>query len=205
MENILTWTINQYVLLGIVLAIFAFLGFKRGVNRELLSMIGVGLGILLADGLAHALQGWVNRFYKLGRFALAGGLTAADPTQAWQGIEKLPALVSTPEDLRFLAILIFLILLLVIYLLGQRFIAAPKTFMAQFLGLLAGGINGFLVAYYLFPLVLVPSQAVIIKLPSSEVKATLGSSRSIAMVVVLVIVVLIAFGLHSTPSGRKHQ
>lgn len=202
MENILTWTINQYVLLGIVLAIFAFLGLKRGVNRELLSMIGVGLGILLADGLAHALQGWINRFYKLGRFALAGGLTADDPTQAWQQIEKLPALVSTPEDLRFLGILIFLILTLVVYLLGQRFIAAPKTAMAQFLGLLAGGINGFLVAYYLFPLVLAPSKAVI-NLPSSEVKATLGSSRTIAMVVVLVIVVLIAFGLHSTPSGRR--
>src|SRR4030042_1798854 len=81
MEGAVTWHVNQYSLVGITLAIFAFVGLRRGISRELLSMVGIGLGMLLANVLAPILGPQVNRFYRLGRFALGGGLAGDDPTE----------------------------------------------------------------------------------------------------------------------------
>lgn len=202
MEGAVTWHVNQYLLVGLTLALFGFVGFRRGVNRELFSMVGIGLGMLLANVLAPQLGPQVNRFYRLTRFALGGGITGDDPVSAWQRVRELPDLISTPGDVQLLLVLVFVVTALFFYLWGQGRIAVAYSLTSRLLGLLAGGVNGFLVAYYLFPL-LFPEPKAVITLPSDEVTAVLSNSQTIALASVFFVIVLIAFGLHSASRSRR--
>lgn len=189
MTDALTLTINQYLLLGITLALFAFLGWKRGVSRELLSMVGIGMAILFAPRFAPVAQPIVNRVSALAR--QASGANVA-PGQA---------LVKSAADLQTLQVLIFVLIVLVAYLLGQRLIRGSQSFGSRLLGTMAGVINGFLVAYHLFPAVLNRPRAVIM-LPGAQLENTLSSPRNVALVVVFFVVLLVAFGLYSANASR---
>lgn len=202
MEGAVTWNVSQYMLVGLTLGLFAFVGFRRGVNRELLSMVGIGLGMLLATVLAPGLGPQVNRFYRLARFSLGGGLTADDPTAAWQKARELPNFVRTPADEQFLSVVVFAVIALLFYLWGQGRAATAHSLTSRVLGLLAGGINGFLVAYFLFPLIF-PEPRAVITVPSGDISAALSSSQTIALAGVFFVVVLIAFGLHSASRSRR--
>jgi len=202
MSGVLTWTVNQYLLLGITLAVFGFLGFRRGINRELLSMVGIGLGMVISGNAGPALQPQVNRFYRMFRFAVGGGLTSSDPAAAWTKASQLPGIVTTSAQIQLLSLLVFIFIALVFYFMGQRLFPTAKSVMVKFLGLLAGGINGFLTSYYLFPLFLNESRAVVV-LPGEEVTTTLSTPDNIALVAVFFVVVLIAFGLYSAGSSKK--
>jgi hypothetical protein len=195
-------TVDQYTLLVITLALFAFLGLRRGVNRELLFMAGIALAIFVADPLASALQPQVNRFYKLGHFALGGGLVGEDPTAAWRNVRDLPDLIRSPGDAQLLLLIVFVLIALIFYLWGQHGMPTPGAIMPKVLGLLAGGINGFLIAYFLFPL-LFPQPATTITLPSTELNATLSSTRTLAWVAVFFVLVLIAFGLYGSTGPKR--
>lgn len=202
MSDALTWTVNEYLMLGVTLALFAFVGLRRGVNRELLSMVGIGVGMIVANGSGPALQPQANRLYSLVRFALGGGLTSADPTAAWARASQMPPLVATSADVQSLSVVVFIFIVILAYMVGQRLFPTPKALVIRFLGLLAGGINGFLVSHYLFPAVLSQPRAVIL-LPGAQVKQTLNSPQNVAMVVVFFVAVLIAFGLYSAGSSKK--
>ncbi|NLG26315.1 MAG: CvpA family protein, partial [Chloroflexi bacterium] len=168
MTDALTWSIDQFMLLGITLALFAWLGWKRGINRELLSLVGIGAGILMATQAAETLKPVVNRVYGLAQTATAGGAVAGGP-----------APVSTPAQLQSLALAVFVVLVLVVYLAGQRLAASPASGGARLLGLMAGALNGFGVAYYVFPSLLKKPRAVIL-LPGEQIKSTLNSPRHVA-------------------------
>jgi uncharacterized membrane protein required for colicin V production len=196
--------ISQYALLGITLAVFGLLGFRRGVNRELLLMVGIAVAMLLANSIGPALIPVVNQLYRLLRFAVSGGLGGADPTAAWQASKQLPDLVSATRDAQFVVIGVFVLIVLTFYAWGQRRVAEPRSFMSKILGLLAGGINGFLVAYYLFPVLLAQSGAGT-SLPSQEISAILTSGQTIALVIVVFMVLLIAFGLYNSTGPRKRD
>jgi uncharacterized membrane protein required for colicin V production len=202
MTDALTWTVNQYLLLGITLALFAYMGFRRGVNRELLSMVGIGLGMMVSGSAGPVVAPLVNRLYRVGRFALSGGLFAGDPTTAWASANSLPSIVNTPEAVQSVSLLVFVAVALAFYLLGQRAVPGGKSLPLRVLGLLAGGINGFLASYYLFPLVFSRPRAIIM-VPGEQVKSTLNEPQNIALVAVFFVVVLIAFGLLSAGSSRK--
>ena len=203
MENPITWTINQYLVLGIIFAVFAFLGFRRGVNRELLLMVGIGLAIMLAAKAGPSFQPQVNRFYKLARFALSGGLTSENPAEAWLGLSDLPPLIDTPEKVELLSLALFTLTVLFFYVLGEMFYAGPQSPWLGFLGLISGGINGFLIAYYLIPIVF-PQPVAIIMVPSQQVNSTLADTQNWALIIVVFVAVLIALGLYSVAgSGRQ--
>lgn len=201
MEGVVSWNVDQYALIGVTLCLFGFLGFRRGANRELRSMIGIGLAMLLASVLVPNLGTQINFLHKLGCFALA--VTNSDPSSAWQETQLLPDLVQTPEDLQFVSLLVFLGIILLCYLWGQSRIAAPFSLSSKVLGALAGGINGFLVAYYVFP-ILLKSEAVI-RVPGGEINAALGNSRTMALAAVLAVVVLIALGLKASRSPNPRE
>ena len=50
---------------------------------------------------------WVNRFYRLGRFALSGGLFSDNPAAAWGQASNLPDLIRTTLDQQVLELVIF--------------------------------------------------------------------------------------------------
>ena len=131
------------------------------------------------------------------RLVLAGKLTAEDAT-------ILPDLIRTANDVQLLSLAIFGVILLAFYLWGQGRVRGPHSGMSQFLGLVAGGVNGFLVAYYLYP-ALLPKSTAVITLPSGQLNATLTNAQTVALVIVIFMVLLIAFGLHnaSRPRGDR--
>lgn len=196
MEGSVNITVGYYLPVGMVLLLFGLVGLKRGVDRELFSMLGIALGMWLAGSFGPSLAPLVNRLYKLGRFALTGGLTSGEPTAAWQDAKAWPDLIRTASDVQLLVAGVFGIIVLLFYLWGQIGVRPPQTGMSKLLGLVAGGINGFLVAYFLFPALLPQSKAVI-TLPSGQINATLSNRQTVALAIVVFTVLLIAFGLHN--------
>lgn len=202
MGNVIAWTLNEYVVVGVLLGVFGLVGFRRGVNRELLSIIGVAVAMLVSAQMAPTLAKQVNLLYRLARLALGGGFGSGNPAQAWQQLNQMPGLIQIPQDLERVGLLTFVGVLAVFYSTGQSRIAAPDSTMLRVLGLLAGAINGFLVAYYLLPIVL-PKTVTVIALPTGQVHATLSSARTVAWVLALFVLVLIALGLHSASGAKK--
>jgi hypothetical protein len=203
MEDVVTWNVNQYMLIGFTLALFGFVGFRRGANRELISMIGVAIGVMFSNALAVALRPGINRLNVLVRFALAGGISAEDPTTIYQTYKNLPELVKASDQL-FLSFIIFAIIIWVFYFYGEKRIAGPHALASRIVGLLAGGINGFLVGFYLFPM-LFPKTRAVINLPGNVVNRTLGDSKTWALAVFFFIVVLVIFGLYSSSGPGKRR
>ena len=199
-----TWTVSQYALLGLAVGSFGLLGLRRGVNRELFSVIGVALAITLSETIASALGPQVNLFYKLGNFALGGGVTGGDPVGAWQKAQEARALIQTPDDMRLFSLAIFFLIVLVFYLLGQQRIQEAGGLVPSVLGLLAGCVNGFLMAYYFFPIVF-PNPLAVIAVPSAQVQETLTSGQTIARVVLVFVFVLIALGLYSATGANERR
>ncbi len=206
MEGAVTWTIDQYAIVGAALVAFGFVGLQRGIHRELLSMAAIGIGALVSGWLARALAPQINRIYRLGRFALEGGLSGDDPAAVWRRIGAMPDLVQSTDDVQLLGVLIFCLIVLVAYLWGQRRAPAPFTLLPRLLGLLAGALNGFLVCWHLVPLVL-PKPRAIIAVSGGDVPGVLASGQTLALVAVSVVAILIAFGLHnaSGPGPERRQ
>jgi hypothetical protein len=204
MEGAVTWTIDQYVIVGAALVVFGFIGLQRGVHRELFSMVGIGIGALLSGWLARALAPQINRMYRLGRFALEGGLSGEDPAAAWRRIGAMPDLVQSADDRLFVSVVIFCLIVLTAYLWGQRRAPAPFVLLPRLLGLLAGALNGFLVCYYLVPLVF-PKPRAIIAVSSGDVRDVLASGQTLAFVAVSLVAILIAFGLYNASGAGPER
>lgn len=194
--------LSQSVLLGVILAVFAYLGFRRGVNRELLLTLGIVLGILLSPRMALILTPWVNRFYRLGRFALSGGLFSDNPAAAWQAASGLDDLVESPRDQLILTLVIFSSFVLLFFIIGRKRLPLGKTLILRVLGALAGAVNGFLIAYFLSPHLLNVYETTVI-LPSQELRTTLTATETIARAVFVFLAVMIAFGLYNARGSRK--
>jgi len=204
MDNVTTWNMSQYAMMGLILGIFGFSGFRRGVNRELLSLVGMGLGMLLSAQLAVSLVPMVNRFYKLGRLALSGGLTSDNPVTAWQTVQDLPALVRTQADTEMLALFVFLLILVAFYLIGQVSFRPPDSMIPRILGLFMGVVTGFLFIYYFMP-ILFPGPEAVIRLPSGEVRDTLSNEQIVAWAITLLVSVLIIFGVYSASGAKRRK
>ncbi len=195
--------VSQQWLVGLALAIFGYLGFRRGINRELLQLIGIAVAMWAASQLAPAMQGMVNKLFKLLRLALSGGLLSDNPAQAWQRIQSSPDLIRTAGDVQLLAVATFIGIVLLFNLFGQRRMGPSDSLVVHVMGAAAGIVNGFLMAYYLFPILFTKEEAVI-RLPSGEVQDTLTNEQTIARMLALFVFLLIAFGLY-TASASKHR
>ena len=200
MDSAATWTVDQHVVLAVVLGLFGLSGYRRGIDREFLLAVGILLAMAVSGSLASSVQHQVNRVHKLSRFALVGGLTSGDPSAAWRSVSGQPALVQTSADLGTLGVAIFLMCVLLFYMIGEAR-PANASVGGRVLGLLVGSLNGYLVARYLFPTAL-PKAMAIIAVPSGEIRGTLSDTNTIARVVVFAVLVLIAFGLHGA-SGQR--
>ena len=194
--------ISNYGLVTAMLVLFGLLGFRRGVSRELISLIGIGMGMLLATALAPKLTRWVNMLYQVVRFILGGGLGAADPVVVWDEASALPPLIRTSADEQLLALSLFILIVLIAYAWGQSAAARPQALLLRVLGAVAGAINGFLLAYYLFPIVF-SRPSMVINVPSSQMQETLKDSQNIAIVIVVFVTVLISLGLYNASGPRK--
>ncbi|MHB1319366.1 MAG: hypothetical protein ACYCYF_12180, partial [Anaerolineae bacterium] len=76
MTSITAWSVNQYVLLAIVAAVFGLIGYRRGIQRELIVLLALVVAIAAVGFITDTLVDPLNRFYYLQKFAREGGLSA---------------------------------------------------------------------------------------------------------------------------------
>ena len=203
MNSVTTWDVNQYALLVIGIGAFCLIGFRRGASRELMSIIGNGLGMTVSHRLAQVLRPQVNGIYRVARFGLSGGTPSSDASVVWQSAQDVPELVGATGATQTLGLVVFILIALVFVIAGNRRFPTPYSVVLKVLGGLVGCVNGFLVVNYLIP-VAFPKPTAVITLASDAMQSTLSSEQTIARVVAFFIFVLIAFGLFSARTKHEH-
>jgi hypothetical protein len=186
--------------IGSVLGIFALIGFRRGVNREILALLGILIAIVISSTLSETVQPQVNRLYRYGRAGINIMLGADDPGAEFTKAREAPDLVAK-EDLPKLHLAIFGLVTLFFYVLGEVRMPAPKAIVPRVLGLFVGAVNGFAIASYLLPIVFVKDMSV--NVPAIEAQKLLSEGETVAQVLFFFVFVLIAFGLYSASGAKK--
>ncbi len=200
MGNATTVTIDQVVLMALILGVFGLVGFRRGANRELITLVGIAISFVVLTQLLEVIVPVVNKLHRLARFATQGGLLADDPTVAWGEVKNLPMLITTEAQRRNLGALLFALLVGASYYVGFRAAPPASNTMSRVLGLVLGGVNGFIIASYLFRYALVATKATI-ELSSGAMRDTVMSGQTIGRIAVALVLALIALGLY----GASHK
>ncbi len=197
-------TYLQVLIAGGIL--FGLMGFLRGVAREIITALGIIIAYAFLRWGEDFLVNWTNKFHKLFLFAVKGGLAAEDPTTIWPGVANLPPLIQSDSDKLFFRLLVFISLVFLAYIVGNRIISSnTDTFgplaiysklplLSRILGLATGLMEGFLISYFVIPQ-LFPKRETVVRLPTGDVTTFL--SQNLALVAVGFMAVLIAFGLRS--------
>ncbi|MDI7274786.1 MAG: CvpA family protein [Anaerolineae bacterium] len=177
-----------------VVSLFAVLGYRRGILRELLAATAIVLATVISPWLGTVLKPWVNRFYKLAMFARFGGLTSDDLTEPLARLKELPPLIQTADDVRRLGIVLFLLIVALAYLIGQKRVKGPASRMQRVMGAVMGGINGYALFQIVLPMFLT-AQFVVVVVPAQGVLQLFHAWLALALVVAFAVLVLFALRL----------
>lgn len=202
MTSIAAWSVNQYVLMGLVAAVFGLIGYRRGIRRELVVLLSLVAAIAAVGFITDTLVEPVNRFYYLQKFAREGGLSAEDPSAVWREVRGAPELIASARSVDLLRIGLFGGIALLAYILSARFGRERAGAVDGVLGLLGGLLNGVAVVYFLLP-ILFPEPTTLLEISTARVQNTLGGGLLRVQFLIAFVVVLIAYGLYSA-SGRYH-
>ncbi len=204
MDDVVIWTLNQYVAMGLILGIFGFIGLMRGIRRELYATVAIVLAVVIVGAASGSLSEPVNRYYRMFKFVSEGGMSAENPAAMWQELSGEPALISSPESENTLKLAVFATIVLLGYFIGQRFGPAPFGTVPRILGLFIGLLNGLGITYFLLP-ILFPEPKVLIEIPAGEVQQTLVQPEFLAQIGILFLFVMIAYGLFASGRARPRQ
>jgi hypothetical protein len=188
-----------YLIIGFIV-LFGLMGLRRGVLRELLTLLGVFLAIVVGKWGASFLEPWVNRFYKLIMFALKGGLVTDDPSSVLAEMGVLTPLVTTDSDRLILGTVVFALVILAFYLLGEYVIDPPKKISQRLAGVILAGVNGYFIAYFLVPRHL-PTPQTTIRFSTSGMIDLLA--QNLIIVVLIFVIILIVLGLQMSTKPRR--
>jgi hypothetical protein len=188
-----------YLIIGFIV-LFGLMGLRRGVFRELLTLLGVFLAIVVGKWGTSFLEPWVNRFYKLIMFALKGGLVTDDPSSVLAEMGVLTPLVTTDSDRLILGTVVFALVILAFYLLGEYVIDPPKKISQRLAGVILAGVNGYFIAYFLVPRHL-PTPQTTIRFSTSGMIDLLA--RNLIIVVLIFVIILIVLGLQMSTKPRR--
>lgn len=198
-----SWVVLGAVILGGLFGLFQIPVWQACVTA------GIVIGRVLTTWGRPVIVGWANKLSAMSRFALQGGLTAEDPGAVFAGVRDVPPLIATEQDTLRLTLALFSCLPALMYLIARwRFRIRPTAFgpllvyrVSKRRRLMAcglGGINGYLIAYFLVPL-LFPQPEAIIRVPSGQVVRILD--ENLVLVLIGFVLILIIFGLQT--SGRS--
>ena len=190
---------QRYLVIGLAF-LFGLMGLRRGVFRELLTLFGVFLGIVVGRWGAPFLEPWVNRFYKLIMFAVKGGLVTDDPSSILAEIGHLKLPVTTDSDRLILGTVAFVLIVLAFYLLGEFVIDPPKNMSQRLSGIVLAGASGYFIAYFLVPRHL-PTPRATIRFSTSDLMNLL--TQNLTKVMLVFVIVLIILGLQMSTRPRR--
>ncbi len=145
------------ILFWIIIALFAWQGYQRGLWSELIKLAFIGAGLMLGSPqrLGNTLIQAMNGSYKALMFLKHGGIKAVitgnfdaeTMSSIFAKVESIPKLV--PSNNMDLALFLVLIILIGIGYLVSKLI---KKDAKPGLGIVLGVINGFLLSYIFLPL-----------------------------------------------------
>jgi hypothetical protein len=194
--------------------VFIVVGFIRGVRSEawITTFILIAFAVLRIAG--DTLITYTNRIYRLTRFALAGGIIAENPVEIWQQFADKPPLIETEVEKLLFRMALFLALYLFGLILGRFTVKrtlVPVGFQLirklpdlgeRFLGAVLGGVNGFLIAFFVLPQVLPAEKETVIVIPKTSV-VTDFMTENLANVAFVVLIIIILMGLMATGGIRQ--
>jgi len=191
--------INQWWFVAIVAIAFAYLGARRGLGIEVFVLAGVAVGILLADWLAQFLTPWINTVYQLVMAIVRERVSS--PEKAFAVLSKQPKFITTAYHLKLLGSVLFVVLVVVGFLIGRKRSAKakPPRLTTRVLAALVGGVNGYLIAYFLFPRHIMAAKTVI-EMPTAPVRELL--QVQVGVPILIVILVAITMGVLGTRQGK---
>ena len=192
--------LNQLYLVTGFIILFGIMGLRRGISRELLTLFGVFLAMVVGKWGAPSLKPLVNKSYKLVMFSLKGGMVAEDPGSVLAEIGKLKPPVTTESDLLILGTAVFGLIVLASYLLGEFVIKPPKKLSQRLSGVILAGMNGYFIAYFLIPRHL-PTPRATIRISTSGMMDLL--SQNLVKVVLGFVLIMIFLGLQMSTRPRK--
>ncbi|MGA9348881.1 MAG: CvpA family protein [Anaerolineae bacterium] len=194
--------LNQLYLFTGFIVLFGLMGLRRGISRELLTLVGVFLAIAVGKWGAPFLKPWVNRSYTLVMFSFKGGLAAEDPASVLAKMGKLKLPVTTASDLLMLGTVAFGLVVLAFYLLGEFVIKPPKKISERLSGVILAGMNGYFIAYFLVPRHL-PTPQTTIRFSTGGMMDLL--SQNLIKVVLAFVLILIFLGLQMSTRPKRPE
>lgn len=199
MDQTQTILINEWWFVALIAAAFAYLGMRRGLTIELTVLVSIILGILFADWLAKFSEPWVNVFYQLVMAIVREHVYSPDKVFAL--MPKQPRLITIDFHRTLLGTALFALVVATGFLVGHKRSAKarPPRLTTAVLAAAAGAVNGYLVAYFLFPRHITVAKT-IIEMPSAPIRDLLQIQLGIP--IFITVLVLVTLGVLGT---RQHS
>ena len=193
-------SINEWTFVAAVALVFGYVGWRRGLTVSLWMLAALAIGIMFSDRIAKPLEPWINFTWKV-TLALVRE-RAFSPEEMFKAAVKQPALITQAVHRMYLGTIAFLLLLLLGFLIGRAraFKARPPRAMTRILATLVGAVNGYLVAFFLFPRYLITPTTVI---TMSNVNIRNFLQVQLGLPILITVLVVITVGVLGAREGRS--
>ena len=190
--------ITEWWFVALVAIVFAYFVLRRGLTVGLYMLVAAVSGLVIADPIAKFLKPWVN-FTSQVILALIRQ-RAFTPDELFKAAAKQPQPITQTSHMVALGSLVYVLLIVIGFLIGQmrKAQARPSRLMTLILAALVGVVNGYLVAYFLFPRHFT-AQTTIITVPNVNVRDLLRIQLGLPLLITIVVV--ITLGVLSAREG----
>jgi small basic protein len=193
-------TVTEWWFVALVAAAFAYLGARRGLTIELFMLVGVIVGVLLADRLADFMVPWINLSWQLTLAMVREH--AMSPEAIVKVLFNQPKLITQDIHRLYLGSMVFVGLVALGYSIGRRRSAKakPPRPTTRVLAAMVGAVNGYLIAFFLFPRH-ITSTTTVITMSSVNIRSFLQIRLGVP--ILIAVLVLITIGVLGAREGGK--
>jgi len=190
--------ITEWWFVALIAVAFAYFVLRRGLTAGLYMLAATVLGMLLADPVARLIRPWVNLIYRM--ILAIVRQRPSSPAELFDMIGKQPELVQNGQ-MALLGSIVFILFIAIGYHIGKRrgTKARSQRWTRWVLSVMVGLVNGYLVAYHLFPRHFTTQQAVLV-VPSVNVRELLRIQ--LALPILITILVVIMLGVITAREGK---
>ena len=195
-------SVNEWVFVALVTALFAYLGARRGLITALYMLVGLMVGILFADRLGRLMEPWINFTWKV--ILAMVRERAFSPEGMFKAAVNQPSLITQDVQRIYVSILVFLLLVVLAFLIGHKRSAKAKSRLTtRILAGIVGAVNGYLTAYFIFPR-LITTPTTVITLSNANIRNLLRVQLifPIMIMVLIVITVGVLGAREGKPKGK---
>ncbi len=192
--------INEWAFVAMVALVFGYVGWRRGLTVTLYMLTALAIGVMFSDRIAKPLEPWVNFTWKI--ILAVARERAFSPEEMFRAAVKEPALITQQVHRIYLGTIVFLLLLATGFMIGRvRAVKArPPRTTTRILAALVGTVNGYLVAFFLFPRY-ITTPTTVITMSNVNIKNFL--QVQLGFPILITILVVITVGVLGAREGRS--